>query len=293
MYSNTVGINNTAVGNGAFCANTIGSGNVAVGTGALASSVDASRAVAIGEGALLSATSGQYNTAIGWSALCNATGASSGSNVAIGALAGNNITTGNSNVAIGSNVTVPFGNQDCQLAIGYNLGQCWITGDSSKNVKFWAGIRANDDSLGSSGQVLTSTGTGVQWANAAGAKQYLYALVGQTGVNVNSVSTLALTGVSSAGIGIIFNNATLTVGKTYLLTASLFVTSRNNLPIVRWVAGGAQVGPEIYVETTYVNNSISWTYAPTSGGNSSVSLQLVTGQATFRREASSITIVEI
>ena len=293
MYSNTVGINNTAVGNGAFCANTVGSGNVAVGTGALASSVDASRAVAIGEGALLSATSGQYNTAIGWSALCNATGAASGSNVAIGALAGNNITTGNSNVAIGSNVTVPFGNQDCQLAIGYNTGQCWITGDSSKNVKFWAGIRANDDSLGASGQVLTSTGTGVQWANAGGAKQYLYALVGQTGVNVNSVSTLALTGVSSAGIGIIFNNATLTVGKTYLLTASLLVTSRNNLPIVRWVAGGAQVGPEIYVETTYVNNSISWTYAPTSGGNSSVSLQLVTGQATFRREASSITIVEI
>jgi hypothetical protein len=46
------------------------------------------------------------------------------------------------------------------------LGQCWITGDSSKNVKFWAGLRANDDSLGSSGQVLTSTGSGIQWASA-------------------------------------------------------------------------------------------------------------------------------
>ena len=168
MFSNTAGINNTAVGNGAFCANTIGSGNVAVGTGALASSVDASRAVAIGEGAMIAATTGQYNTAIGWSALCNATGTVGGSNVAIGALAGNNITTGNSNVAIGPNVTVPFGNQNAQLAIGYNLGQCWITGDSSKNVKFWAGIRANDDSLGASGQVLTSTGSGVQWASASG-----------------------------------------------------------------------------------------------------------------------------
>jgi hypothetical protein len=291
LRDNASGVNNVAIGNGAFYRNTGGSGNVAIGTSALSNVTNDSRIVAIGEQALCASTGGTYNVALGWSALCSQI--SGGSNVALGALAGNNITTGSSNVVIGPNVTVPFGNQDSQLAIGYNTGQCWLTGDSSKNVKFWAGIRANDDSLGSSGQVLTSTGTGVQWANAAGAKQYLYALVGQTGVNVNSVSTLALTGVSSAGIGIIFNNATLTVGKTYLLTASLFVTSRNNLPIVRWVAGGAQVGPEIYVETTYVNNSISWTYAPTSGGNSSVSLQLVTGQATFRREASSITIVEI
>jgi hypothetical protein len=96
--------------------------------------------------------------------MCNQT--SGGSNVALGALAGNNITTGNSNVVIGPNVTVPFGNGDAQLAIGYNSGQCWLTGDSSKNVKFWAGIRANNDSLGSSGQVLTSTGSGVTWGSS-------------------------------------------------------------------------------------------------------------------------------
>jgi hypothetical protein len=290
MFANTTGINNVAIGNSAFDANTIGSGNVAVGAGALGSAADASRTVAIGEGALFAATTGQYNVALGWSALCNATGAASGSNVAIGALAGNNITTGNSNVAIGPNVTVPLGNQSCQLAIGYNTGQCWLTGDSSKNVKFWAGIRANDDSLGASGQVLTSTGSGVAWA---GPKQYLYALVGSTGVNVNSVFTLPLTGISALGLTIFFSNVILTVGKTYLLTASLLVTSRNNLPIVRWVAGGAQVGPEIYVENTYINNSSSWIYTPTNTGNNGVSLQLVTGQATFRREASSITIVEI
>jgi hypothetical protein len=94
-------------------------------------------------------------------------------------LAGNNITTGGSNVVIGPNVSVPYGNQDFQLAIGYNIGQCWITGDSSKNVKFWAGIRANDDSLGASGQVLTSTGTGVQWASAGGASDWVF--VGQLG----------------------------------------------------------------------------------------------------------------
>jgi hypothetical protein len=106
---------------------------------------------------------------------------SGGSNVALGALAGNNITTGTSNVVIGPNVTVPYGDQNCQLAIGYNSGECWLTGDSSKNVKFWAGIRANDDSLGSSGQVLTSTGTGVQWASAAGVP--IWTFVGPMGQN--------------------------------------------------------------------------------------------------------------
>jgi hypothetical protein len=104
--------------------------------------------------------------------MCSQT--SGGSNVALGALAGNNITTGCSNVVIGPNVTVPFGNQNAQLAIGYNLGECWLTGDSSKNVKFWAGIRANNDSLGTSGQVLTSTGSGVQWASAAGASDWVF-----------------------------------------------------------------------------------------------------------------------
>jgi hypothetical protein len=117
--------------------------------------------VAIGENAMVAQTTGQYNTALGWGALCSAS--TGGSNVALGALAGNNITTGGSNVVIGPNVTVPFGNQDSQLAIGYNNGCCWLTGDSSKNVKFWAGIRANNDSLGAAGQGLLSTGTGVAW----------------------------------------------------------------------------------------------------------------------------------
>jgi hypothetical protein len=122
----------------------------------------------------------------------------------------------------------------------------------------------------------------------------LYALVGNTGVNVNAVSTLPLTGVSAGGgPSISFNNVVLTVGNTYLLTASLFVTDRNNLPIVRWIAGGLQVGPEIYLEYTRINISSSWIYTPTSGGNNSVSLQLVQGNVTFRREASSLTITQI
>jgi hypothetical protein len=171
LRSNTTGVNNVAIGNNAFGANTGGSGNVAIGTAALQNVTNDSRIVAIGEQALCASTGGTYNVALGWSALCNST--AGGSNVALGALAGNNITTGSSNVVIGPNVTVPLGNGDAQLAIGYNTGQCWITGDSSKNVKFWAGIRANDDSLGASGQVLTSTGTGVQWTSASSVQPWV------------------------------------------------------------------------------------------------------------------------
>jgi hypothetical protein len=294
MCANTTGINNVAVGNTAFDANTVGSGNVAIGTGALGSAVDVSRVVAIGEGALSAQTTGgQYNVALGWSALCSATGTAGGSNVALGALAGNNITTGSSNVIIGPNVTVPFGNQDNQLAIGYNTGQCWLTGDSSKNVKFWAGIRDYTNSLGTNGQVLTSNGTVAQWANAGGAKQYFYALVGQTGVNINSGNTIPIGAIAFSGISPIFNNAVLTVGKTYLLTVSLLVTARNNSPIARWIVAGAQVGPEVYLEGTYINNSSSWIYTPTTGANNGVQLQLGQGNVTFRSEASSLTIVEI
>ena len=288
LRSNTTGVNNVAIGNGAFCSNTGGSGNVAIGTAALQNVTNDSRIVAIGEQALCASTGGTYNVALGWSALCSQT--SGGSNVALGALAGNNITTGSSNVIIGPNVTVPFGNQDSQLAIGYNTGQCWITGDSSKNVKFWAGIRANNDSLGSSGQVLTSTGSGVQWASAT--KQYLYALVGQNGVNYPTNNTIALTGISAGGgPSISFNNAILTVGKTYLLTVSAVISSGSSA-IMRWVAGGLQVGPEIWLYNSNINSSSSWIFTATSG-SATVQLQLGQGNATFRQPASSITAVEV
>jgi hypothetical protein len=177
LRCNTTGVNNVAIGNCAFGANTLGSGNVAIGTQALQNVTNDSRIVAIGEQALCASTSGTYNVALGWAAMCNQI--SGGSNVALGALAGNNITTGSSNVIIGPNVTAPYGDQNSQLAIGYNSGECWLTGDSSKNVKFWAGIRANNDSLGSSGQVLTSTGSGIQWASAGGASDWVG--VGQFG----------------------------------------------------------------------------------------------------------------
>jgi len=194
----STGVNNTAIGAGSALGDSNGSGNVAVGASAFRCGKDASRNVAIGENALVAATGGDYNVALGWSALCAATGAAGGSNVALGALAGNNITTGTTNVVIGPNVTIPFGNQSCQLAIGYNSGQCWITGDSSKNVKFWAGIRDNSDALGSACQVLTSTGTGVTWGPAGA----------QSWVAVGEMGSGKAVGMSTAFGGTLITNAT-------------------------------------------------------------------------------------
>jgi hypothetical protein len=62
---------------------------------------------------------------------------------------------------------------------------------------------------------------------------------------------------------------------------------------VRWVAGGLQVGPEINIDfANAITGSSSWIFTATSG-SSNVQLQLGQGTATFRKEGSTITIVEV
>jgi hypothetical protein len=58
------------------------------------------------------------------------------------------------------------------------------------------------------------------------------------------------------------------------------------------VAGGAQVGPEIWMNLVLNTGSSSWIFTATSG-SSSVQLQLGQGTANFRKEGSTITIVEV
>jgi hypothetical protein len=127
--STLTGVNNVFIGNGAGLAS-VASGNVAIGTSALVNNTTAGRNTAVGEQASQSNVIGEYNAAFGWAALQNATG---GCNTALGGVAGQAITTGSYNVAIGANIQVPFGNQSCQLAIGWENCR-WITGDSGKNV---------------------------------------------------------------------------------------------------------------------------------------------------------------
>ena len=131
LSSLTTGVNNVAIGNGAFRSNVNGSGSVFIGTSAGCSMNSTDRVVGIGENALQFATSSAYSTAVGWGALCTVT--TGGCNTALGGAAGSFITTGTYNLAIGANVQVPFGNQNCQLAVGWENCR-WITGDCGKNL---------------------------------------------------------------------------------------------------------------------------------------------------------------
>jgi hypothetical protein len=104
------------------------------------------------------------NSALGCNALLNNTGTN---NVAIGLNAGCSITTGCFNVAIGSSASVASPTGSCQLALGYTSACNWLTGDSSKHIQPGAGIRDCAGNLGTSGQVLSSTGTALLWSSGS------------------------------------------------------------------------------------------------------------------------------
>jgi hypothetical protein len=104
-----------------------------------------------------------YNVALGYGA--NGTLTTGVGNVAIGGASGD-VTSGSYNVALGFDVSVTNPAGDRQLAIGPDAYTRWLTGDSSMNIKPGAGVYDATNSLGTSGQILTSTGTGIQWATA-------------------------------------------------------------------------------------------------------------------------------
>jgi hypothetical protein len=172
LVFNTTGVSNVAIGCDAGRGNTTGSGNVFIGTCAGRNGDNVGRSVAVGELSQRNAVAGQCNTSVGWSSLENATGSF---NTALGTCAGSFITTGGNNVAIGFCAQVAFGDQFNQLAIGYNAGCNWLTGDGDKHIRPGAGIRDCTNSLGSSGQVLTTTGGAIQWASASGVPGWTYA----------------------------------------------------------------------------------------------------------------------
>jgi hypothetical protein len=165
LVFNTTGVSNVAIGQQAGQSNIGGSGNVIIGTSAARNVTGPSRSVVIGEAAMVNSTgSSVCNVGVGWSALENVTG---NNNTALGTAAGAFITTGGNNVAIGYCAQVPFGNQFNQLAIGYNAGCNWLTGDGDKHIRPGAGIRDCTGSLGTAGQVLSSTGAAIQWSSAS------------------------------------------------------------------------------------------------------------------------------
>jgi hypothetical protein len=99
LGSNTIGLNNVAVGSGALAANTQGSSNTAIGAGALAINTSGAGNTAVGDHTITSIATGDNNTAFGAGALQhNALGIN---NTALGRSSLGGSTSGGGNVAVG------------------------------------------------------------------------------------------------------------------------------------------------------------------------------------------------
>ena len=194
----TTGLDNVAVGYGALVNSGTASCNVAIGRSTLTVAagggntavghraglnVSSGSVTAVGSNALTSVTTGTANTALGFSAGCSYTGSRS---VFIGHGAGDAATTGNSHIFIGADAggAVTLGIRN--ILIGDTAGDAITTGSNNTIIGDIAGSAALADNLilaagttiklqvnengavgvgptpsyGTSGQILSSTGTG-------------------------------------------------------------------------------------------------------------------------------------
>jgi len=120
-----------------------------------------------------------YNVSLGFGA--NGSLTTGNYNVAIGGAAGD-MTSGNYNVAIGFDCNVANPAADKQLAIGPDAYVRWLTGDANMNIKPGAGLKDAVDSIGTAGQLLSSTGSAIEWVDS------VTSLIAGTGISVD-VST--------------------------------------------------------------------------------------------------------
>ncbi len=175
MNGATSGNFNTAVGNDAMQFNDGGSFNTAVGALALQDQKAGQGNTAIGYNSLNNKDESNFNTAVGHISLLNiSTGFK---NIGIGDNVGALLSTGSRNVLIGSGANVLANNNANSIVIGegavgagsntVTLGNNNITDTHLKgNVIFSSTITA-DGATGTPGQVLSSTGTNVEWVDAA------------------------------------------------------------------------------------------------------------------------------
>jgi hypothetical protein len=184
LKSNTTGFNNTASGNAALFTNTTGDNNTANGNEALYSNSNGYFNTASGYRALKSNTTGDYNTASGESALLlNSTGngnTASGEGALLYNTTGNNNTvigrsallsntTGSNNTALGNGADVGAGNLFNATALGngalvassntIQLGNTAVTNVKTSGT-LTAGTVTYPNTIGTTGQVLSTTGSG-------------------------------------------------------------------------------------------------------------------------------------
>lgn len=183
-FSNTTGQNNIFYGYRAGYTNTIGISNFFAGTNAGHNNLDGDDNVALGTNAGFSSSTGNDNAFIGRSAGYN--NSSGSSNTFVGKEAGDSNTSGSSNTYIGSgadgsatltnSTAIGAGASVTQsnsviLGSSANVGmgntaptqKLHVTG----NARVTGAYYDSNNEAGTSGQVLSSTGTGTDWIDAS------------------------------------------------------------------------------------------------------------------------------
>jgi hypothetical protein len=176
--TSTQGVSNTAVGFNSLIANTFGSSLTALGHSSLLKNITGSNNVALGQAAMYNNTSGSNNVAIGNASLYTNTtyfgntaiGKSAGqylnneNNTVIGAYSDLNDPTFKNATAIGYGARVKASNTIQLGADGATLNGGTITTTAITNVRtsgtLTLGLVTYPNSHGTSGQILSTTGTG-------------------------------------------------------------------------------------------------------------------------------------
>ena len=173
-----------------------------------------------------------YNVSLGYGA--NGTLTSGVGNVAIGGASGD-VTSGSYNVAIGFDTSVADPASDKQLAIGPDAYTRWLTGDSSMNVKLGAGLVDATNLTGTSGQILSSTGTAIQWINNA--PSGVLSVTGTAPVSVNN--TDPQNPVVSVAVGSTAAEGVLRLTNSFVSTSITTAATPNSVFSVYQIADAA------------------------------------------------------
>ena len=251
---------NTAVGTGALLSSTTGSCNIAVGYAATALTTGIGNTI-VGHQAGASTTTGGRNTFIGQESGISTTGQF---NVALGACSlytTSGLGTGSCNVAIGFCVSLPSLTGSCQLVLGFANGCYWLTGCSDKSIQLGAGLRDCTGALGTAGQVLSSTGSGVCWIPSGG--------------NGTVTSITAGTGLTG---GIITTSGTVALNTACVIAPSL-LTGAGSLITASGSSTPAQlvVGSDGQVLTACSTCASGLTWSTGGGGGGSLATPTVAG----------------
>ena len=241
---NATGLDNLAVGAGAMSGVSSGSKNTAVGASAMQGYIGTgsdnntsigynnmmglttgSLNTSVGAESMTALVTGNSNTSLGNQSLMNTTGSS---NVGVGKGAGSTITSGSNNTMLGTGANVGTNSLSNTTAIGFGatvvasntvqLGNTSIT-DVKTSGTFTADAVTYPKAHGSSGQVLSTTGSGtLVWITAsvideskefaAAASQTVFALT-QT-PSVNSKVKMFVNGIRVSNTAYTISGSTLT-----------------------------------------------------------------------------------